>query len=72
MDNKDLIHRHNSRIYDNFLMHWKYAKREKIVGAKKKAKTSGNIFIKTIKLVTTLKVLSTRQKMLSGLMRKIT
>ena len=35
MDNKDLIHRHNSRIYDNFLMHWKYVKREKIVGAKK-------------------------------------
>ena len=30
MDDKNLKQRHNSRIYDNFLMHWKYTKREKI------------------------------------------
>ena len=30
MDDKNLIQRHNSRIYDKFLMHWKYTKREKI------------------------------------------
>ena len=30
MDDKNLTQRHNSRIYDNFLMHWKYIKREKV------------------------------------------
>ncbi len=30
MDDKNLTERHNSRIYDNFLMHWKYIKREKV------------------------------------------
>ena len=48
MDDNNLMQRHNSRIYDNFLMHWKYIKREK-VGDKwkytykddKKASTTG-------------------------------
>ena len=35
MDNKSLQESHNSRIYSNFLVHWKYVKREKIQGAKK-------------------------------------
>ena len=30
VDDKNLTQRHNSRIYDNFLMHWKYIKREKV------------------------------------------
>ena len=30
MDKKDLISSHRSNIYDNFLMHWKYIKREKV------------------------------------------
>lgn len=30
MDNKDLTTLYHSRIYDNFLMHWKYIKREKV------------------------------------------
>ena len=30
MDKKDLISSHHSNIYDNFLMHWKYIKREKV------------------------------------------
>ena len=30
MDDENLMQRHNSRIYDNFLMHWKYIKREKV------------------------------------------
>ena len=30
MDKKDLISKHRSNIYDNFLMHWKYIKREKV------------------------------------------
>lgn len=33
--NEDLKHSHHGRIYDNFLMHYKYVKREKIAGAKK-------------------------------------
>lgn len=32
MSDKNLMQRHNSRIYDNFLMHWGYVKREKING----------------------------------------
>ena len=35
MDKNDLISTHNNRVYDNFLIHWKYVKREKITGAKK-------------------------------------
>lgn len=35
MDKKDLISTHNNRVYDNFLIHWKYIKREKIIGTKK-------------------------------------
>ena len=35
MDKNDLISTHNNRVYDNFLVHWKYIKREKITGAKK-------------------------------------
>lgn len=30
MDEKDLTTLHHSRVYDNFLMHWKYIKREKV------------------------------------------
>ena len=30
MDNKNLTQSHNSRVYENFLMHWKYIKREKV------------------------------------------
>lgn len=30
MDKKDLTTLHHSRVYDNFLMHWKYIKREKV------------------------------------------
>ena len=30
MDKKDLISSHRSNVYGNFLMHWKYIKREKI------------------------------------------
>lgn len=30
MDKKDLISSHRSNVYDNFLMHWKYIKREKV------------------------------------------
>lgn len=30
MNDKNLTQRHNSCIYDNFLMHWKYIKREKV------------------------------------------
>ena len=30
MDDKDLTTLHHSRVYDNFLMHWKYIKREKV------------------------------------------
>ena len=30
MDDKNLTQRHNSRVYENFLMHWKYIKREKV------------------------------------------
>ena len=30
MDEKDLATLHHSRVYDNFLMHWKYIKREKV------------------------------------------
>ena len=30
MDKKDLISSHHSNVYDNFLMHWKYIKREKV------------------------------------------
>lgn len=30
MDEKDLTTLYHSRIYDNFLMHWKYIKREKV------------------------------------------
>ena len=30
MNDKNLMQRHNSRVYDNFLMHWKYVKREKV------------------------------------------
>ena len=30
VDDKNLTQRYNSRIYDNFLMHWKYVKREKV------------------------------------------
>lgn len=32
MDDKNLMQRHNSRVYDNFLVHWGYVKREKING----------------------------------------
>lgn len=32
MDDKNLTQRHNSRVYENFLMHWGYVKREKING----------------------------------------
>lgn len=32
MGDKNLTQRHNSRVYDNFLMHWGYVKREKING----------------------------------------
>lgn len=35
MDKNDLMSTHNNRVYDNFLVHWKYVKREKITGAKK-------------------------------------
>lgn len=35
MDDKTLRDRYNSKLYDNFLMHYKYIKREKIPGAKK-------------------------------------
>lgn len=35
MDKKSLRSSHSSNIYDNFLVHWKYIKREKIAGAKK-------------------------------------
>lgn len=50
VDDENLMQRHNSRIYDNFLMHWKYVKREK-VGDKwkytykddKKTSTTGKI-----------------------------
>lgn len=30
MDEKNLTTLHHSRVYDNFLMHWKYIKREKV------------------------------------------
>ena len=30
MDEKDLTTLHHSRVYDNFLLHWKYIKREKV------------------------------------------
>ena len=30
MDKKDLISSHHSNVYGNFLMHWKYIKREKV------------------------------------------
>ena len=30
MDKKDLISSHRSNVYGNFLMHWKYIKREKV------------------------------------------
>ena len=30
MNEKDLASLHHSRVYDNFLMHWKYIKREKV------------------------------------------
>ena len=30
MDKKDLISSYRSNVYDNFLMHWKYIKREKV------------------------------------------
>ena len=30
MDEKDLTTLHHSRVYDNFLMHWKYIKRNKV------------------------------------------
>ena len=30
MDEKDLTTLYHSRVYDNFLMHWKYVKREKV------------------------------------------
>lgn len=30
MNEKDLTTLHHSRVYDNFLMHWKYIKREKV------------------------------------------
>ena len=32
MDDKNLTQRHSSRVYENFLMHWGYVKREKING----------------------------------------
>lgn len=32
MNDKNLTQSHHSRIYDNFLMHWKYIKREKVDG----------------------------------------
>lgn len=32
MDDKNLTQSHHSHIYDNFLMHWKYIKREKVNG----------------------------------------
>lgn len=35
MNKDDLSSAHYSKVYDNFLMHWKYIKREKIQGAKK-------------------------------------
>lgn len=35
MDETTLSSMYNSRVYDNFLIHWKYVKREKIAGAKK-------------------------------------
>ena len=35
MDKNDLISAHNNQVYNNFLVHWKYIKREKITGAKK-------------------------------------
>ena len=30
MDKKDLTPSYRSKVYDNFLMHWKYVKREKV------------------------------------------
>lgn len=35
MDSRKITDIHNRRVYDNFLVHWKYVKREKIAGAKK-------------------------------------
>lgn len=35
MDSRKITDVHNSKVYDNFLIHWKYIKREKIPGAKK-------------------------------------
>ena len=35
MDKNDLFSAHNSQVYNNFLVHWKYIKREKITGTKK-------------------------------------
>ena len=32
MDDKNLTQRHNSRVYDNFLMHWKYKYKKKVNG----------------------------------------
>ena len=34
MDSRKITDAHRSNVYDNFLIHWKYIKREKIVGAK--------------------------------------
>lgn len=35
LDSRKITEVHNSNVYDNFLIHWKYVKREKIPGAKK-------------------------------------
>ena len=32
MDNKNLTERHNSHVYDTFLMHWKYISRKRVNG----------------------------------------